>query len=532
MNFLTEPVPHDEAVELIRHKPAVARDIYDGLPQEMRGRAFTITGIEDFDTLQAVRDEIAKLPAGADWKKVKKEIAAKISPWLDEDEAERRAKLLLNHHGRAAYAATNARITHAQREVFPFLMYRSSRLSKEPRASHRALDGLILPSDHPFWDTHTPPWEFGCRCLDPIPLTAEDADEERALDRGRGEETRRVASPEQLAALENGTLVRGPGAVLDVQTPRQKSGGGYEWSWRDSTLPFEEIRKRWDEDVARGFEEWADGIPMEGGTSLLAHLTGLAPGGGRQRTVVRAATFAQALAESGLAEKALWERKDIANLRAAMRVENPLRAEDKLAGIVGARSQGEITGREIKRAVQDTLDMLPRGIAETLAPLEIHLVKTLPENRKGQYSPIKGGARLSVSLEALKGLRGEARRQELRRILRHEQMHWIHMSATHPRAAAYRETIRSHYAVKTTSDLKMPDGKGNFFREDQWWDLRAGKEYKEENGAANGLEVPAVYFELWETPETMRMFSDLEKPGGAAFRETFALVHTIFDSEP
>lgn len=32
------------------------------------------------------------------------------------------------------------------------------------RAFHLKFDGLVLPLDHPFWKTHLPPWDYGCRC--------------------------------------------------------------------------------------------------------------------------------------------------------------------------------------------------------------------------------------------------------------------------------------------------------------------------------------------------------------------------------
>lgn len=535
LNFLTEPVPHAEAVRLIADKPAVARDIFDQLPIELRGRAFTITGIEDFDVQQAVRDEIAKLPTGADWNKVKKEIARKISPWLDEDAAERRAKLLLNHHGRAAYAATHTRVLDAQMDVFPFRMYRSSMRSKKPRDSHQALNGLVLPADHRFWETHTPPWEFGCNCLDPLPMTAEDADEERAADAARPPEERRVLDGTYLDELESGTLTRGQGARVDIRTPRERTGGtGYQWSPRQTVLPYEQIRTRWDEDVAAAFEEWAQGIPMAEGTTLLDHLTGQAPGGGRQQRVARAATFAEALANSGLAEKAAWERKDLANLRAAMRVENPLPAGLAIASIEGAKAVGALTTTEIRRTVQDVLDITPRALAATLPELRIRIVERLTEDGKAtnEAARYRRGGRLQISAAALKGLKGEARRKEVRRILSHELAHWVHLDAQGPAADAYRAAIRSHYAARTATDALETDPRGFRFRRDGWWHRYAGTEYGHENGSPAGLEIPSVYFELWETPEWLTLHSDLEKPSAAAFRETFALVNSIFDSTP
>ncbi|QYS86317.1 hypothetical protein JJC03_15565 [Flavobacterium oreochromis] len=43
------------------------------------------------------------------------------------------------------------------------------------RDSHRVLDGVILPINHPFWKTHTPPFDWGCRCI--IIQTDEEPDE-------------------------------------------------------------------------------------------------------------------------------------------------------------------------------------------------------------------------------------------------------------------------------------------------------------------------------------------------------------------
>lgn len=271
MKFATQPIPHSEARDLIASKPAVAREIFDALPDELRGRAFTITGIEDFDVLQAVRDEIAKLPAGGDWNAIKKEVAAKISPWLDEAEANKRASLLLSHHGFAAYSATQARIMDTMTDIFPYRQYLSTGDSKV-RASHAALDGIILPADHPFWEKHTPPWEWNCRCQ-VVELTAEDADEEKERDEKRDPAQRRVLGEMEQRMIREGSLVRGPSQRVDVRTPKER-GGSYEWSARDAALPYAEIRERWDAETRGAFERWAGKLLISLGHSLLDALIG------------------------------------------------------------------------------------------------------------------------------------------------------------------------------------------------------------------------------------------------------------------
>lgn len=525
--YLIQPTPHSEAIDLIAGKPSITRDIFDQLPQELKGRAFTISGIEAFDVLQSVKDEITKLPDGADWKALRQSIADKISPWLGDDAAEARAKLLLNHHGRASYAAMNARLVHSQRDVFTHLQYRSSRISKEPRESHRALDGMIFPIDHPFWETHTPPWEFGCNCLDPIPLTGEDVDEERKRDEKRGDNTRRVASPEQLAALDRGTLARGPGIVHDVRTPLEKSGGagGYEWNWRDTTMPYDQIRKRWDDDVASAFEQWAGTIEIEPGLSLLSQLTGQAPKSSTPPSY-RAANFSTALRELGLDAKDAWTREDVANLRAAMRKNNPLPASKAIKSIRGARSAGALTSAEIQRGVQDLLDIMPRELAETLPPLQIQVVDRL----RGAAGDYARGGRIRISVSAYRGLTGAARRREMRRTLSHELMHWAHLDSRGKAAIEYRAAIRSHYATRTAGDVLETHRIGYRYRRDKWWDNYAGAEYDHERGRPAGLEVPTRHYELWEKPEVIMSLADANKPGSAEFRETFALVHSLFDN--
>lgn len=62
---------------------------------------------------------------------------------------------------RAAYGA--GRYERAMASGMPLLVYRSMR-DRRVRAAHRRLEGVTLPKDDSFWDTHYPPNGWRCRC--------------------------------------------------------------------------------------------------------------------------------------------------------------------------------------------------------------------------------------------------------------------------------------------------------------------------------------------------------------------------------
>jgi len=50
-----------------------------------------------------------------------------------------------------------------QSDLHPYLMYRIGPSVKH-REEHERWDGLVLPKDDPFWDSHFPPNGWGCKC--------------------------------------------------------------------------------------------------------------------------------------------------------------------------------------------------------------------------------------------------------------------------------------------------------------------------------------------------------------------------------
>lgn len=211
--LLTTPIPHTEAADLVRGKLPVTRRIFDALTPELRAAALVITGVEDLRAIERVRNITAGIPEGGDWDEAKKQILAELTPWIDDEEAaERRAELLLRSHAYAAYSTANYRALEEQKDIFTWRKYQTAQ-DERVRGTHAALDGIIAPSNSPFWRDHTPPWDFGCRC-DIVGLTDDDVEELRQTGSqiltDDGKPGIKIIEPgtDELDALEQGHLFR------------------------------------------------------------------------------------------------------------------------------------------------------------------------------------------------------------------------------------------------------------------------------------------------------------------------------------
>ena len=170
-----ETFPNEAAADYIRGKAVADPKNFGDLPVQLKQRAFAVAGIEQMDALRRIRDAVAKLPEGASWDEAKREIAAEISPFVGGDMKAARAKaeMQLRIHGFQAYAVARHQQQMETADIFPYWKYVTVGDSRV-RAAHAALDGKVLRADDPWWKTHYPPWDWGCRCI------VEQLDEEDA----------------------------------------------------------------------------------------------------------------------------------------------------------------------------------------------------------------------------------------------------------------------------------------------------------------------------------------------------------------
>jgi len=169
--------PNEAAAAYIRGKAVADPENFGNLPDQLKQRAFAVAGIERLDAVRRIRDLVAKLPEGASWDEAKREIAAEMSPYTGGDmkAARARAEFTLRMQGFQAYAVARHQQQMAGAKSHPYWKYETVGDSRV-RAGHAKLDGKVLRADDPWWKTHYPPWDWGCRCI-VIALDEEDAKE-------------------------------------------------------------------------------------------------------------------------------------------------------------------------------------------------------------------------------------------------------------------------------------------------------------------------------------------------------------------
>jgi len=248
-----KPKPHQEAVALITGKRPVVKKVFNQLLPELRARAFTVAGIEGANVLQRVRDAVAAVPQGSQtWDESKKQIADELEPYLG-DGAGPRAELVLRTNSFQAYSASIVNVANADEDT-THLQYLHGEC-KVPTPSHLALNGIVLPKDDPFWETHTGPWgHLGCVCY-VRPMNPDMVADEKAKDEERNPEDRNVLDGAVLTQLHHGTLMRN-GQRHDVD-PAGPDNSGFTWNPGDLHIPIADLEAKYDPEVWSEFQTWA-----------------------------------------------------------------------------------------------------------------------------------------------------------------------------------------------------------------------------------------------------------------------------------
>lgn len=158
-------LPFSEAIDFFKQKIRLPSSGWTDIWQEQNSHGFVVAGaahdalLEDF--YNAIRQ--AKEAGGYEvFKKSFGEIVAKHG-WTHNGSPGWRSKVIYDTNVTQAYNAGREKQMMAVKHLRPYAIYRHTS-TEHPRLHHLAWDGLILPLDDPWWDTHSPQNGWGCKC--------------------------------------------------------------------------------------------------------------------------------------------------------------------------------------------------------------------------------------------------------------------------------------------------------------------------------------------------------------------------------
>lgn len=167
-----EPLEPTEAIKWFEELVPMGKEELQRVAREAQAKAFTIAGIEERDTLKRIQDKVSEyLQQGktvAEWKKEYAEIRAEVG--LDPVKGYQ-AEQTFRDNTHRAYGAGRVRAANdpdVKDQVWGY-EYMAT-MDDRTRPEHAALNGFTAERDDPFWYSHTPPWEYGCRCIS-VPVT-------------------------------------------------------------------------------------------------------------------------------------------------------------------------------------------------------------------------------------------------------------------------------------------------------------------------------------------------------------------------
>ena len=175
IDFFKKP---DELVARFKAKNPETHFDYDEIKHDAHKRVFTIAKMMNLDLLKDMQNSLTKaFHNGVTFDEWKKDIIPhlKKSGWWGEIEVTdpksgkpkkvfvgaRRLKRIFDTNLRTSYAgAKKQSLDESSLEYYRYTAVLDSRT----RPTHRAMHGIILPKDHPFWKNNFPPNGWGCRC--------------------------------------------------------------------------------------------------------------------------------------------------------------------------------------------------------------------------------------------------------------------------------------------------------------------------------------------------------------------------------
>lgn len=185
---------NEELYNYLRAKKPEIHFDYDEIMHEAHHKAFTVAKITKLDLLKDIQESLAKAKLeGKSFSDFKKEITPILTKkgWLGEVEVtnpktKEVKKIYVGNRRLKTIFYTNMTTANAKAR-YETQMLSSSQyfryvaiLDNLTRPEHSKYHNLVLPKNHPFWETHYPPNAWNCRCK--VQVIDEDEIKKRGLE--------------------------------------------------------------------------------------------------------------------------------------------------------------------------------------------------------------------------------------------------------------------------------------------------------------------------------------------------------------
>jgi SPP1 gp7 family putative phage head morphogenesis protein len=223
---IPESEHYAEAIEAVRKRVPVPRDVWDTMEAEERERAFTVTAVSRARVLQEVLEAVeVAVREGTAIDDFREAIADELIGEWGGEEIPGRIETIFRTNIAEAYCEGRHAINSAPavKEARPYWRYDDTDNDRECETCHDC-HGVILDADDPWWDDHHPPLHHRCECQ----VTA--------------------LSPEE--AADEGVDDEGPDVDVDEGFGNQPSAVGRDWSPDLSSLD-PDLRAALEDELAR-----------------------------------------------------------------------------------------------------------------------------------------------------------------------------------------------------------------------------------------------------------------------------------------
>lgn len=176
-----KPLPPKEAIEYFRQKGYLIGFAWEDVWQQEHQAAFTVAKAMQIDLLEDIRKAVDTALADGtpfgEFRKQLKPILVQKGWWGKADMKDpqtgetknvqlgstRRLKTIYDTNLRTAHSEGQWERIQKTKAAFPYLQYDGNN-SEHPRLVHSGWDSMVRPVDDPFWQSHMPVKEYGCKC--------------------------------------------------------------------------------------------------------------------------------------------------------------------------------------------------------------------------------------------------------------------------------------------------------------------------------------------------------------------------------